>query len=160
MVESAKNILIYRSGTQVHMFDFGIGSTELMLIAVVALIVIGPRDLPKVLRTVGQVMTKVRAMAREFQGHIEEAAKDSGLDDLKKDISKATNFDMNETLSDIAREPGKVSTPAAKEAPKTTSEPAGKPAEKAAAAKKTTAKKTAVKKTAARKAAVAKDKTA
>ena len=79
------------------MFDFGIGSTELMLIAVVALIVIGPRDLPKVLRTVGQVMTKVRAMAREFQGHIEDAAKDSGLDDLKKDISKATNFDMNET---------------------------------------------------------------
>jgi len=147
------------------MFDFGIGSTELMLIAVVALIVIGPRDLPKVLRTVGQVMTKVRAMAREFQGHIEEAAKDSGLDDLKKDISKATNFDMNETLSDIAREPGKVSTPASKDAPKTTPEPEAKPAKEAAApkktaAKKTAAKKSAVKKTAARKAAVAKDKTA
>lgn len=137
------------------MFDFGIGSTELMLIAVVALIVIGPRDLPKVLRTVGQVMTKVRAMAREFQGHIEDAAKESGLDDLKKDISKATNFDMNETLSDIAREPGKVSTPAAKEAPQPTPEPEAKPAKKAAAAKKTPARKTP-----AKKAAVAKDKTA
>lgn len=137
------------------MFDFGIGSTELMLIAVVALIVIGPRDLPKVLRTVGQVMTKVRAMAREFQGHIEDAAKESGLDDLKKDISKATNFDMNETLSDIAREPGKVSTPAAKEAPKPAPEPEAKPAKKAAAAKKTPARKTP-----AKKAAVAKDKTA
>ena len=137
------------------MFDFGIGSTELMLIAVVALIVIGPRDLPKVLRTVGQVMTKVRAMAREFQGHIEDAAKESGLDDLKKDISKATNFDMNETLSDIAREPGKVSTPAATEAPKPTPEPEAEPAKKAAAARKTPARKTP-----AKKAAVAKDKTA
>lgn len=141
------------------MFDFGIGSTELMLIAVVALIVIGPRDLPKVLRTVGQVMTKVRAMAREFQGHIEDAAKDSGLDDLKKDISKATNFDMNETLSDISREPGKVSTPAEKQAPVTSSEPAAKPAGKAAA-KKPAAKKPAKAKAASKKAAPAKDTTA
>ena len=133
------------------MFDFGIGSTELMLIAVVALIVIGPRDLPKVLRTVGQVMTKVRAMAREFQGHIEDAAKDTGLDDLKKDISKATNFDMNETLSDIAREPGKVSTPPAKQAPEATSEPVAKPAKKTAAPKKATAGKAKAKKTAAAK---------
>lgn len=137
------------------MFDFGLGSTELMLIAVVALIVIGPRDLPKVLRTVGQVVTKVRAMAREFQGHIEDAAKDSGLDDLKKDISKATNFDMNETLSDISREPGKVSTPPEKEAPKATSEPAAKPAKKASTPKKATAGKAK-----ARKTAVAKDTTA
>jgi len=99
------------------MFDFGIGSTELIVIAVVALIVIGPKDLPKVLRTVGQVMTKVRAMAREFQGHIEDAAKEAGLDDLKKDISKATNFGAKDILSDVTREPGKVSKPAAKEAP-------------------------------------------
>ena len=117
------------------MFDFGIGSTELMLIAIVALIVIGPRDLPKVLRTVGQVMTKVRAMAREFQGHIEDAARESGLDDLKKDISKATSFDMNDTLGDIAREPGKVSKSASKDAPATTPEPAPKPASKAATPK-------------------------
>lgn len=150
------------------MFDFGIGSTELMLIAVVALIVIGPRDLPKVLRTVGQVMTKVRAMAREFQGHIEDAAKDVGLDDLKKDISKATNFDVNETLSDITREPGKVSTPAAKDAPGTTPEPEAKSAEKTVTPKKATppkkaapAKKAAAtKKAAPRKSAAAKDKTA
>jgi len=132
------------------MFDFGIGSTELILIAVVALIVIGPRDLPKVLRTVGQVMTKVRAMAREFQGHIEDAAKESGLDDLKKDISKATNFDMDETLSDISREPGKVSTPASKDAPAAPPEPAAKPAKKAAPPKKS----------ASRKKATAKDKSA
>ena len=125
------------------MFDFGLGSTELILIAIVALIVIGPRDLPKVLRTVGQVMTKVRAMAREFQGHIEDAAKESGLDDLKKDISRATDFDVNETLSDIAREPGKVSTPATTDVPTASSEPASKPAKKPAATKKTASKKKA-----------------
>jgi len=125
------------------MFDFGIGSTELMLIAVVALIVIGPRDLPKVLRTVGQVMTKVRAMAREFQGHIEDAAKDSGLDDLKKDISKATNFDVNETLSDITREPGKVSPPASKEAPEAKAKAETKPAKKPAKPKKSASTKKA-----------------
>ena len=125
------------------MFDFGLGSTELILIAIVALIVIGPRVLPKVLRTVGQVMTKVRAMAREFQGHIEDAAKESGLDDLKKDISRATDFDVNETLSDIAREPGKVSTPATTDVPTASSEPASKPAKKPAATKKTASKKKA-----------------
>ncbi len=141
------------------MFDFGLGSTELMLIAVVALIVIGPRDLPKVLRTVGQVMTKVRAMAREFQGHIEDAAKDSGLDDLKKDISKATNFDMNETLSDISREPGKVSPPPEKEAPKTSADAAAKPASKATA-KKPAAKTAAKAKATTKKTAPAKDTTA
>ena len=127
------------------MFDFGIGSTELILIAVVALIVIGPRDLPKVLRTVGQVMTKVRAMAREFQGHIEDAAKESGLDDLKKDISKAANFDMNDPLGDVTREHGKVSTPASDEvpAPAATTEPAAKPAKKAEKPKKNASSKKA-----------------
>ena len=90
------------------MFDFGIGSTELIVLGVIALIVIGPRDLPKVLRTLGQVMTKVRGLAREFQGHIEEAAKDTGLDEIKKDISKATSFSASDILDDKPRTPGKV----------------------------------------------------
>jgi sec-independent protein translocase protein TatB len=93
------------------MFDFGIGSTELIVLGVIALIVIGPRDLPKVLRTLGQVMTKVRGLAREFQGHIEEAAKDTGLDEIKKDISKATNFSASDMLDDKPRSPGKVDKP-------------------------------------------------
>jgi sec-independent protein translocase protein TatB len=116
------------------MFDFGIGSTELIVLGVIALIVIGPRDLPKVLRTLGQVMTKVRGLAREFQGHIEEAAKDTGLDDIKKDISKATNFSASDMLDDKPRSPGKVDKPA---------ETKTKPAESSdttKAAKKTPAK--------------------
>jgi sec-independent protein translocase protein TatB len=119
------------------MFDFGIGSTELIVLGVIALIVIGPRDLPKVLRTLGQVMTKVRGLAREFQGHIEEAAKDTGLDEIKKDISKATNFSASDMLDDKPRSPGKVDKPAE------TKPAESKPAESSdttKAAKKTPAK--------------------
>ncbi len=93
------------------MFDFGIGSSELIVLGVIALIVIGPRDLPKVLRTIGQVMTKIRGLAREFQGHIEEAARDTGLDEVKKDISKATNFSASSILDTKPRTPGKVDKP-------------------------------------------------
>lgn len=106
------------------MFDFGIGSTELILIGIVALIVIGPRDLPKVLRTVGQVMTKVRSMAREFQGHIEDAAKEAGLDDLKKDINKATNFSTKDLMSDVSLEPTKSTKPSTTDASSTASDKA------------------------------------
>ena len=53
------------------MFDFGIGSFELMMLAIVAIIVVGPKDLPKLLRTIGQFTTKIRGMAREFQGYLD-----------------------------------------------------------------------------------------
>jgi sec-independent protein translocase protein TatB len=88
------------------MFDFGIGSSELILIAVVALIVIGPKDLPKVLRTIGQFTTKMRSLAREFQRHLDEATRETGLDEVKKDVNKMTNFtvtDLDKTGSDIKK---------------------------------------------------------
>lgn len=86
------------------MFDFGIGSFELMMLAVVAIIVVGPKDLPKLLRTVGQFMTKVRGMASEFRGYLDEAARDTGLDDVKSEVSKMTNFsvdDLTDSSSDV-----------------------------------------------------------
>ena len=55
------------------MFDFGVGYSELFLIAVVAIIVIGPKDLPKVLQAFGKTVAKMRGMAREFQGHLDGA---------------------------------------------------------------------------------------
>ena len=64
------------------MFDIGWG--ELLVIGIVALVVIGPKDLPKVLRTMGQMMTKVRRMASEFQGQFQEAMREAELADLKK----------------------------------------------------------------------------
>jgi len=86
------------------MFDFGIGSSELVIIAVIALIVIGPKDLPKVLRSIGQFTTKMRSMAREFQRHLDEATKDTGLDEVKQDINKMSNFtvtDLEKSSADI-----------------------------------------------------------
>jgi sec-independent protein translocase protein TatB len=73
------------------MFDFGIGYTELVVIALVAIIVIGPKDLPGVLRGLGRMTTKMRSMAREFQGHMDAAMKEAGLDEVKKEIQTIKN---------------------------------------------------------------------
>lgn len=70
------------------MFDFGVGYSELFVLAVIAVIVIGPKDLPRVLRTFGQFMNKARGMAREFQGHVDQAMRESGVDSLKKDMQE------------------------------------------------------------------------
>lgn len=66
------------------MFDISWG--ELVLIGMVALIVIGPKELPTVLRTLGQWMTKVRRMAAEFQGQFQEAMREAELAELKKQV--------------------------------------------------------------------------
>jgi sec-independent protein translocase protein TatB len=87
------------------MFDFGVGYTEMFVIAVVAVIVIGPKDLPRVLRAFGKTMAKMRGMAREFQGHLDSAIREAGLEDVKKDL---------QSLKDIgAIEPVKKSAPIA-----------------------------------------------
>jgi sec-independent protein translocase protein TatB len=58
---------------------FDIGWAELLLIGIVALIVVGPKELPVLFRTAGRFMGRARAMAREFQRSMEQAADDSGL---------------------------------------------------------------------------------
>ena len=63
---------------------FDIGWSELVVIAVVALIAIGPKELPGVLRMVGQWMGKARKMAAEFQGQFQEAMREAEMADLKK----------------------------------------------------------------------------
>jgi sec-independent protein translocase protein TatB len=70
---------------------FDIGWTEMALIAAVAIIVIGPKDLPMALKTVGQWMAKARAMAREFQGSVDEMIRESEIDKLKKDVEEAAS---------------------------------------------------------------------
>jgi sec-independent protein translocase protein TatB len=74
------------------MFDFGLSMGELMVIAVIALIVVGPRDLPKMLRTIGKFVTKLRGMAGEFQRHLDSAIREAGIDDVKKEVRNLTNF--------------------------------------------------------------------
>jgi sec-independent protein translocase protein TatB len=80
------------------MFDIGWG--ELIVIGVVALIAIGPKELPTVLRTVGQWMGKVRRMASEFQGQFQEAMREAEFAELKKQvdgIGESSTFNPLET---------------------------------------------------------------
>jgi len=79
-------------GVQAFIFDVGWG--ELVLIGVVALIVFGPKELPVVLRTVGQYMTKIRRMAAEFQSQFQEAMREAEMAELKQ------HFD---TIQDAAK---------------------------------------------------------
>ena len=70
---------------------FDIGWSELVVIAVVALIAIGPKELPGVLRTVGHYMRKIRGMASEFQGQFQEAMREAEMADLKKHVDEMTD---------------------------------------------------------------------
>src|SRR6267154_3090887 len=69
---------------------FDIGWSELVVIGVVALIAIGPKELPAVLRTVGQYMGKVRRMASEFQSQFQEAMREAEMADVKKSVDEMT----------------------------------------------------------------------
>jgi len=73
---------------------FGIDSPELLIIAVVALIVIGPKELPNMLRGWGKWMSKMRGMASEFRGHVDDMVRQSELDEVKKQIESAPGLDL------------------------------------------------------------------
>ncbi len=70
---------------------FGLGWSELLVVGIVALIVIGPKDLPGLFRTVGQFTGKARMMAREFSRAMDQAADQSGVKDISKTLNAAAN---------------------------------------------------------------------
>lgn len=85
------------------MFDFDAG--KLIVIGIVALIVIGPKELPRVLRQVGQAVGKMRRMASDFQGQFMDAMREADLEDIRKDMAKVAdsarvdvNFDPVQTV--------------------------------------------------------------
>jgi sec-independent protein translocase protein TatB len=65
---------------------FGIDSPELLVIAIVALVVIGPKELPGLLRSWGKWMAQMRGMAAEFRGHVDEMVRQSELDEVRKQL--------------------------------------------------------------------------
>jgi sec-independent protein translocase protein TatB len=81
----------------IGLFIFDIGWSELVVIGVVALIVIGPKELPTVLRTLGQYMGKIKRMSAEFQGQFQEALREAELHDLKKHAQ-----DIQSTVTDFS----------------------------------------------------------
>lgn len=104
---------------------FDIGWSEMAIVALVAIIVIGPRDLPRVARAVGRWMGKARAMAREFQRSLDEMAREAELDELKKELEKSTRIDVRGGITKAVDPDGSLArgleiradSPAAKSAP-------------------------------------------
>jgi len=84
---------------------FDIGWSELLIIAVVTIIVVGPKDLPRLLRSVGQVARKVRETANEFRGHVDDVIRDAELDDLKSTMDDVKSMNpLNQVKKAITDE--------------------------------------------------------
>ena len=87
---------------------FDIGWTEITFILIVTIIVIGPKELPRVLRTVGQWIGKAKSMTSEFRGHVDDMIRDTELDEVKKQIDSAGSFDPNSALEDTIDPDGEI----------------------------------------------------
>ncbi|HTV90283.1 MAG TPA: Sec-independent protein translocase protein TatB [Stellaceae bacterium] len=73
---------------------FDIGWPELLLIGVVALVVIGPKDLPRAMRVAGFWLRKARSLSREFQNSIDQMIREAELDEVRDDLRKVADFDI------------------------------------------------------------------
>ena len=73
---------------------FDIGWAELLLVGIVALVVIGPKDLPRAMRVAGFWMRKARTLSREFQSSVDQMIRESELEEIRQDMKKATEFDL------------------------------------------------------------------
>ncbi|WP_292227773.1 Sec-independent protein translocase protein TatB, partial [Mesorhizobium sp.] len=81
---------------------FEVGWSELLVIAVVMIVVVGPKDLPNMLRTFGRTAAKLRAMAGDFQKQFNEALKEAELDDVKSSIDSLRSLNpMNEVRKQL-----------------------------------------------------------
>ncbi|MGJ7038118.1 sec-independent protein translocase protein TatB [Shinella sp. BE166] len=75
-----------------------VGWTEILVIAIVLIIVVGPKDLPQMLRTFGRMMSKMRGMASDFRQQFDEALREADLEDVKKTIGEAQKLNPLNTI--------------------------------------------------------------
>ena len=149
---------------------FGLGMTEMIVIGVIALLVVGPKDLPRLFKGIAGFMRQIRKLTREFQGVVNDMIRESDLDDLRKeaqdlrssidptqdlrDAMRETEDEINEASNAVSNPFAQVTTSSEAVASADTPETAPSPA---AAAKKAPAKKAPAKKaTPAKKASTAK----
>jgi sec-independent protein translocase protein TatB len=74
---------------------FDLGMSELLLIGLVALVFIGPKDLPKALRVAGFWVKKARTLSREFQSSVEQMIREAELDEMRQELKRATEIDLD-----------------------------------------------------------------
>jgi sec-independent protein translocase protein TatB len=90
-----------------------LGFQEILLLGIIALVVVGPKDLPLMLRKLGRWTARLRAMAQEFRSGFDELARQAELDELKKEVEALRR---NQTLSDLRDEMSRPITQAYEEA--------------------------------------------
>src|SRR5579863_9730184 len=87
---------------------FDIGWPELMLIGVIALVVIGPKDLPRALRVAGFWVRKARTLSREFQSSIDQMIREAELDEVREELKKAAEFDVAKEIRNTVDPTGEL----------------------------------------------------
>ncbi len=87
---------------------FDIGWQEIFVIAVVALIVIGPKDLPRTLRTITGVIRKMKGMARDFQSGLDDIVRESELQDIRKQLEDETGGDIRKQIEEAVDPTGEM----------------------------------------------------
>jgi sec-independent protein translocase protein TatB len=100
---------------------FDIAWSELLIVGVVAILVVGPKELPGMLRTLGRMLGKLRSTANDFRRHFDEAVREAGGEDLQREIhSLRSNNPMTklrDTIEEATREPPAVRAPTASAPP-------------------------------------------
>lgn len=89
---------------------FDIGWQELFIAAVLALIVIGPKDLPRAIRAVRNVIRKLREMARDFQSGVDDMVREAELDDVRNQINRASQLDPKKSITETVDPTGDLSS--------------------------------------------------
>ncbi|MFZ5609884.1 MAG: Sec-independent protein translocase protein TatB [Pseudomonadota bacterium] len=87
---------------------FDVAWTELLLLAILAVVVIGPKDLPRVMRTLGRTVGKARAMAHEFRLGFDQLAREAELEELREAANKAAALDPRRMVGEALAAPDKA----------------------------------------------------